>query len=42
MPDKRKELFSAARDEGGALGIYFPDSDMVIKPRKKFWKEALG
>lgn len=41
MPDERRELFSAARDEGGALEIHFPDSDIVIKPKKKFWKEAL-
>ena len=41
MAGKRKELFSAARDEQGDLEIYFPDSDMVIRPRKKFWKEAL-
>ena len=38
MADKRKELFSAARDESGDLEIYFEDSNIAISPSKKFWK----
>ena len=38
MAGKRKELFSAARNEQGDLVIYFPHSNIVISPSEEFWE----
>jgi len=41
MAGKRKELFSAARNEQGELVIYFPHSNIVISPSEEFWEGVI-
>jgi len=37
---QRIELFSAVREEHGDLAIYFPDSDLPVRPERKFWERV--
>lgn len=41
MTGKRKELFTAVRDESGELVIYFPHSNIVISPSEDFWEGVI-
>jgi len=41
MAGKRKELFSAVRNEQGDLVIYFPHSNIVISPSEEFWEGVI-